>query len=233
MLSDSIKAINSDFFSQFFNRAFHPSLNDSQGSQESMGDALSPADHINSDEIMGDLGSPDEKRNFQEIVQMLFACLDSELQVPPISNISEEFLALMRQSWGPYEVADQWMDWRYRNKEGVERRIRLEVTETDLGATGRELHYYGIDSEGQPVPLLMENRPTINPSDEVISELLKEGDVFFREKASTATFSKGQTIQYIEKNGLLDSLEVHQGTKRFQCPNLKNLKDKKDNCICI
>ncbi len=197
-------------------------------SQESMGDP------VNVPEKNLITATTEDKKNFTEIIRMMEDCF--QLKTSLSENIysgSEVFLSILQKEWGTFETRDDWIDWHFHNREGLERRLRLEVTDsegvTNSGVHGRDLHLFAVDKEGSPVPLEIENMTTHNPSDEVINGILKEGEIFFKEKASSAIFAQGERLQFIEKNGVVDSIEIHQKEKFFHCSTFKNIKE---NCVC-
>jgi hypothetical protein len=109
------------------------------------------------------------------------------------------------------------MEWHLRTPEGHERRLRLEITENDEGKVGRELHYFNLSSEGQSNPVELEPDKSGNPTDDVINQMLKEGEVFYKEKAAMAFFPNGERVEYVEKNGDLSEFEFFKENKQFRC----------------
>jgi hypothetical protein len=195
--------------------------------QEAMGDPVNAtAKPVGASKDTSSDGSPDEQKSFAEVLKAMTSCLQATVTIPAaVPATAENFLALLQTAWGAPNLTDRWMNWHFHNREGVERRLRLEVTDSSNGAPGRELHYFAVDREGLPIPMALENVQTHNPSDEVIDGILKEGEVFFKEKSVGGNFPGGQLVEYIEKNGTLDSFEVHRADKTFHCPSLKT-------CLC-
>jgi hypothetical protein len=113
--------------------------------------------------------------------------------------------------------SDRWMEWHLRTPEGHERRLRLEITESDGGKVGRELHYFNMSRDGQSNPVELEPEKSGNPSDDVINQMLKEGEVFYKERAAMAFFPNGERVEYVEKNGDLSELEFFKENKQFRC----------------
>jgi hypothetical protein len=120
------------------------------------------------------------------------------------------------------------VNWHLRTPEGQERRLRLEITETDEGKIGRELHYFSVGANGQLNPIELEQDKANNPSDDVISEMLKEGSVFSKERAAVAFFPNGDHIEYVEKDDELSEIVYYKESPRFQCPSVKMPQ----NCQC-
>jgi hypothetical protein len=169
-----------------------------------------------------------EKKNFVEAMRAMATCLQMKTALPAaVSADPDSFLAILQSEWGAPNLTDHWMAWHFRNHEGVEHRLRLDVVEGG-GGSGRELHYFTVDREGLPIPLELENVQTHNPSDEVINGILKEGDVFHKEKSVGGVFPGGETVEYTEKNDALDAVEVHHANKTFHCLTAPAAK----TCVC-
>ena len=157
--------------------------------------------------------------------QMHGAALSDEIPLQ-IETLYQKF----QEELGPVaHQADRWMDWHLRTPDGRERRLRLEITETDEGKIGRELHYFSVSRDGQPTPLELAADKTDNPSDEVINQMLKEGEVFEKERAAVSFFSNGERVEYIEKNGDLSEIEFFKETRQFRCQNILI----PETCQCI
>lgn len=174
-----------------------------------------------------------EKQNFSIFLKQMSDCLKLKLQVPDLSSPQlETLLQLASQEYGAPTFQDRWMNWHIHNQEGQERRIRLVIDPDGTGGSGRELRYYAVDSEGLPVPIPFptENVQTHNPSAEVINSLLKEGEVFYKEKASSATFNNGLSMQYTEKNDMITEFEANFGNVYFKCSNIKSPLE---GCRCL
>ena len=178
-------------------------------------------------------GSLEDQRNFSFIISDMQDCLDVKGSQPPeaIPLKADYVVNLMSSDVGgsPPNVSDRWMNWHLRTKEGLERRLRLEVTDNDEGRMVRELHWYAVDREGLPVPLELESSKRYNPNDETINQMLHEGEVFFKEKAAVAIYDSGDRVDFIERNGELTELEVLKGDRFFRCSSLKN----RESCQCV
>ena len=201
-----------------------PASESSIVSQESMGEVLSGQRKSNGAVAV------DDNKNIVQAMKMMADCLKLQSQASDnISATADSLLSYLKNEWGTYETSDQWMEWHFYNKDGAERRLRLEVSENDSGVRGRELHVFAVDKDGNSVAIEQETINSQNPSDDVINGILKDGDVFLKEKAAAAIFPKAENIFYVEKNGALDSIDVHQGEKTFHCSTFKNVKD---GCRC-
>jgi len=174
----------------------------------------------------------EEQRKFQETLNRLAQCFQvSGGNLPEDSPVHIETLVQKFQAdFGPVtSQADRWVTWHLRTRDGKERRLRLEITESDEGKVGRELHFFAVDREGQPTPIEIEGDKARNPSDEVISQMLKEGEVFTKESAAVSFFKNNERVEYIEKDGELSEIEFFRGDHRFRCFNVKF----PDNCQCL
>ncbi len=193
--------------------------------QDQMGDQVGG---ISADEAQ----KVENQRAFAEILGDLSECLD--IKSPEASVTAAVDLETVMQQFqgelGPVNhQADRWMNWHLKNAEGKERRIRLEITENDEGKVGKELHYFAVDREGQPLPIEIETEKANNPTDEVVNQMLKEGEVFYKERAAYAIFPGGERLEYVEKNGELAEIEFVKGEKFYRCNNLKA----RENCQCV
>jgi hypothetical protein len=192
---------------------------------ESMGDPV-PSDSPAS------AAKIEAQKSFAQILMDLGDCFG--LKTPQSSDeapVSVETLLLHLQSelGPPSRQIDRWMSWHFHNREGRERRLRLEITETDTGTMKRELHLFAVDRDGQPVPLELDEEKSENPSDEVVNQLLHEGDVFFKEKAGSIEFPNHERIEFVETDGALSEMEFVRGDSLFKCTNLKM----REACSCV
>ena len=193
-------------------------------SQESMGDPVNGQVKVSNPQDI------ETRKNLIEVMRLLSECLLVPLSLPEdLPPNAETILSQLQKSWGSYEVNDQWINWYFHLKDGSEKRLKLEVNETEAGIKGRELHYYAVDKEGLPILVPLENVASHNPSDEAIMGILKDGEIFNKEKSSTVKYEQGANLEYLEKNGELAAIEVHLAEKIFRCSNMKAVKD---SCLC-
>ncbi len=193
--------------------------------QEQMGDQVNSG-------AGDDLKMTESQKNFAQIVGDLSDCLDikSSNEASKAAVQIETLIQRYQGELGPVShQSDRWMNWHMRNPEGKERRLRLEITENDVGKIDRELHFYSVDREGLPVPIEIDAVKSRNPSDEVINQMLKEGEVFHKERAAFVVFPGGERLEYVEKNGLLSEIEFIKNERIFRCNNL----EARENCQCI
>jgi len=174
----------------------------------------------------------DEQKMFQLILTDLSNCFDLKnnpnLESSPITI--ESIVSHTQEDLGPVtRQADRWMNWHLRSQGGSEHRIRMELNELDGGKVVRLLKYFAVDKEGLPIPVEIAPEKSDNPTDEVVNQMLKEGEVFFKEKAATTIFSAGEHIDYVEKNGILAEFEFQKADRFFRCQNFKT----RESCQCV
>lgn len=191
--------------------------------QSTLGDSV--------DSSLGSPGTIEDQKTFAVILDDLSECLDiksagaSEAAPVGIDSIISLYQSELGAAKGP---SDRWMNWHLRNRDGKEKRLRLEVKEDDNGHTLRELHYFSVDRSGQPTSIELEDDRRDNPSDEVINSMLREGEVFYKDRSSYVTFSSGERIEFVEKNGELSEIEFIKGESFFRCGDLES----RENCQC-
>jgi hypothetical protein len=181
-----------------------------------------------SQEQMGDLANQEE--TFIKNLEGLNKCLGLKMSIPeklPV-NISTIF-SLVQPELGPQSTADRWINWHMRDKEGKEKKLHLEITEGDQGQTTKELQAFYHDQSGNWVPHDLDKSLALNPKDETISQMLKDGEVLFKEKASISLFSGGARIEYTERDGNLSEFEFFKEQSSFHC----NLRLAQNQCKCL
>lgn len=173
---------------------------------------------------------PKEEQAFAEILLDLRSCLGfsggevPKAVTPTLENLMKQF----PDELGAANSYDRWMNWHLRNREGNERRLRLEVTSNDEGRMVRELKWYAVDREGLPIPLELDRERSINPKDDTIAQMLREGEVFFREKAAGNVFTNGDRVDYVLRNDRLSEFEITKGQTFYRCASLKG----RETCQC-
>lgn len=180
---------------------------------------------------------PDQKDNsnqmaFKQIIEDLGECLNlkaSEISPDAVAGIETIILSLQTELGPPSQQHDRWMNWNYKTSQGYERRLRLEVIESDSGILARELYNYALDRHGDAVPIDLPESMSVNPSDDVISEILKGSEVFSKERAALVIFPGGERVEYLERNEKLSELEFSKGDSYFRCSNLTA----RESCSCI
>ncbi|MEZ0391933.1 MAG: hypothetical protein ACAH59_06945 [Pseudobdellovibrionaceae bacterium] len=172
-----------------------------------------------------------DRQNFFQSLDLLAACFQvSGSALPENAAIGiDSLLQKFQADFGSVsQQSDRWVYWGLRTREGNERRLRLELTETDSGKIVKELHYFSVDQNGQQVAIELDPQKTKDPNDEVISQLLKDGEVFTKERAAVAFFQDLDRVEYIEKDGELLEIKFFNDNHQFQCANVKNPK----SCQC-
>lgn len=172
------------------------------------------------------------QEKFTETLDRMAQCLqiaNVDLPAPIFLQIESVFRKLQGAFGTEIHQADRWMAWHLRSREGKERRLRLEITETDEGKIGKELHYFDVDRQGQTTPIEIASEKAMNPTDEVISQMLKEGEVFYKERAAVAFFAENNRVEFLEKDGELSELLVIKGDRQFRCANVKT----PELCQCL
>lgn len=176
--------------------------------------------------------SSDEQKNFVQVFNDMTECLEiksaSYSERDPI-NV-ETILSQLQSDLGfPKYNSDLWMNWHLRTREGREKRIRLEISSASDEPTTRELRYFILDREGIPQPVPMDDEKSMNPSDEALNQLLREGEVFYKDRSGFYTFANGERLEYVEKNGQLSEIEMVRGESIFKCLDVRA----RENCRCI
>lgn len=184
-------------------------------------------------ETSADDGKVSEKQKaFAQIVGDLADCFGYKIAEPNSSApVTLDTVVMNFQTeLGPVaHQNDRWVDWHIRNEDGQEKRLRLEISENDDGTIRKELHTYVMGRNGQPVTVEMDPSQAVNPSDQTLNELLREGEVFMKEQAGSVFFSGGEHLDYVQKNGDLSEIEFVKGEKFFQCQDLS----RREQCQCM
>lgn len=192
-------------------------------SQEALGDQIDSASGNGP-------GTIEKQKTFSVILDDLGDCLSikgNPAEATPISI--ESIVSLYQSELGVSNgQSDRWMNWHLRNRDGKEKRLRLEVTEDETGRSQKILHYYSVDRAGQPTAIDLDDSRRENPSDDTITTMLREGEVFYKDRAGYVTFPGGERIEYVEKNGELAEIEFIKGESFFRCGDLNS----RENCQC-
>jgi len=174
--------------------------------------------------------TPAEQEGFSGILSDLRNCFGFQgEEIPKAVPVTlDNLMAQFPKEMGSANNYDRWMNWHLRNKEGNERRLRLEVNENDEGKVMRELRWFAVDREGLPIPLELDPATAFNPKDDAINKMLSEGEVFFREKAGGAAFASGDRVDYVVRNDILAEIEVTKGSIFYRCASMQS----RDSCQC-
>lgn len=183
-------------------------------------------------ETQPDAQHTEKQRAFAQIQGDLAECFGYKTGQPSASSpISLDAMILQFQSeLGPVaHQTDKWVDWHLRSEDGDEKRMRLEISENDDGTIRKELHLYAMGRGGQPVPVELDPAQAMNPSDQVLNAMLRDGEVFLKEQAGSVVFPNGERLDYVQKNGELSEIEFVKGEKFFQCQDLGH----REQCQCM
>ncbi len=166
-----------------------------------------------------------------QILKDLIACLDfTAVDVEGVEVLTiDKVLNLIKANLGSFNLVDRFEAWSLKTKSGGERRVRLEMTESDTGDLAQELHFFGVDQQGQTYPIELDPEDTKNPNAEKIADLLKQGQVYFHEKANSALFPTGERLEYLERNGKLAEIELLKSDRIFKCTDVSKLS----SCQCV
>ena len=183
------------------------------------GDQAAPADPSGGQKIFAAI-----LKDLDECLALRSATLREQLPVQ-IKTLIDHFAT----DFGPPTLhQDRWMSWHLKSRDGREHELRLEVEQSAKGLR-RQLKSFTLDREGNPIPVDLDLAQSENPTDEMIDELLKEGDVFSKERAAVVQFAGGRVLNYIESDDeILSEIDVHQKDVDFKCSNLKI----RETCSC-
>ncbi len=176
--------------------------------------------------------STDQQKAFVEVFEDMTECLDiksaSYSEKDPV-EIDMVLSQLQTDLGSPRFNSDLWMNWHMRTREGKEKRVRLEIISGNDQPQMRELRYFIVDRDGNPQPVDLEDSKAINPSDETLNQMLREGEVFYKERAGFYAFANGERLEFLEKNGELSEIEMVRGESIFKCSDVRA----RENCRCL
>ncbi len=186
----------------------------------------------NSEEQFGDKVSANGSSNAElmPILNQISDCFHFSTRAEnPVSFTIESVFDNFQSELGPItHQSERSQRWDLRQSDGKIRRLQLETTETDDGQVGRELHAFSLDAHGNATPQETEASLAVNPPDDRIDQMLKEGQVIDKERSAVAFFPTGGRIEYSEKNGTLSEIHFFQNEKSLKCPDLKH----PETCVC-
>lgn len=142
----------------------------------------------------------------------------------------DDFQLGLERDLGPAMAqGDLWTEWVVRLSGGLDRKIHLENRENSEGHIQRRLSVYQLDQTGQTQPLKIDGLDEENPSMQLISSLLNEGEVLRKESSKYYRYAGGERLEFIEVDSLPVELEIVRGQVFFRCDHLKS----PDACTCI
>lgn len=177
-------------------------------------------------------GGFQSQKKFMETMDRMVQCFQIQgSEIAESAAVSIESLAQkLEKDFGPVSMqSDRWMIWNLRARDGQERRLRLEIIESDEGKISKELHYFEVGREGQVNALEIDPKLATNPTDEAINQLLKDGEVTGKERAAAIFFVNNERVEYVERDGELAEVSVIRGEKQFKCQNASL----PESCQCL
>lgn len=171
-----------------------------------------------------------DPKYFLQSLELMVQCLkfpNSKI-VAATPPIVESIIQILQGPMGPVSgTSDRWLEWSLLLPNKHEKKYRLEITETDEGIIGRELHAF-VGSLNTWAPEEVPEELSRNPSDQVIENLLKEGEVTSKSKAGVTLFPNGSRLEFIEVNGELEQIEIFDEDNQFGCKDIRS----PESCIC-
>lgn len=142
----------------------------------------------------------------------------------------DDFQSGLERDLGPVMAqGDLWTEWVVRLSGGMDRKIHLENREGAEGHIQRRLSVYQLDQSGKTQPLKIDGLDEENPSMQLISSLLNEGEVLRKESSKYYRYAGGERLEFIEVDSLPVELEIVRGEVFFRCDHLKS----PEACTCI
>lgn len=135
----------------------------------------------------------------------------------------------LEQNFGEIiSVSDRWIEKTIQNSKGEERRIRLEITETDEGKIGKEIHIFKKNDQGlwSPAETVVTTPENV---DAEIEKIWSEGQVTHESKAVVGFFKNSFRFEYVLNAGLVKDFGIYNEPKKFTCEDLANSKTCKCN----
>ena len=191
-----------------------------------------PVDTGNPEEQFGDKVTPGGSAGAElmPILNRISDCFHFSTRAEnPVPFTIESVFENFQSELGPItHQSERSQRWDLKESDGKLRRLQLVTTESDEGQVGRELHAFSLDAQGNATPQETEASLALNPPDDRIDQMLKEGQVVDKERSAVAFFPTGGRIEYLEKNGSLSEIQFFQSEKSLKCPDLKH----PEACVC-
>jgi hypothetical protein len=163
-------------------------------------------------------------KNFNSNVSTMFQCLGLKTPNLPkdIKINSDTIIKLLEQEWGLSTIqGDHALTWSLKMPDGVERRIRIEITENEEKVVQKEMKFYIVNKEGISIPVDVPEEKRINPSDQTIDQLIKEGEVTQKERLSFTKFQNGGLFESLERDENPSEVSIQLQEKIIRCPDIK------------
>lgn len=122
-----------------------------------------------------------------------------------------------------YDVQSQVVDienYHLKLPTGEERRIHIVAD----GRNNKTVRFFGLDSEGLPNPIPIENDLRSKPADEAVEELKKQGEVTFHQTKERWLLGNGTTLLVTFENNKPYEFQLFGPDKTLSCL--------KDSCQC-
>ena len=189
------------------------------------------SEQLNQEALGEPIAKNEEAKHNQEIIKNLTANLGSIAQCLGLKNISkvsdanvnsENIASYFVGDWGqPGQIGDRSLTWSLHMPDGHERRIRLEISEQDEHGLQKELKFFVVNNEGTPISVDVPEDKRMNPSDQTIDQLLKEDEIFKKERLSFVKFSNGGLLKLLDRDNSLIEVSLQSQEKIIRCPNIK------------
>lgn len=114
-------------------------------------------------------------------------------------------------------------NWHLTLPNGEQRRLMLIPSDRGGGGTGRneEIRWFSVDAEGLPVPLQLDEKKTLNPTQDFLSSLLRQGEITFHQRREFNTYHDG-TYSEIEWVGdRVREMQIRLPGKTLSCRNVE------------
>jgi hypothetical protein len=172
-------------------------------------------------------------QTFAEIVADLSTCLKVEESggLPLDSAVTVQSLILhFQEFFGLAEnEMDKWKEWDLALPNGKQVKLRMEVTDKAGIGFERVLYEYPIETFTGGNPVDIDPTKTEAPSDELIGEKLKQGEVTAQRRSAFIRFASGERVDFVELDGALTSLEFTKAQQVFTCEDITV----RESCQCI
>jgi hypothetical protein len=147
-----------------------------------------------------------------------------------ISSSREQMIPIFSEIFrAPKFQSLRWSEWVIGLPDGTAKKLRLENIETDEGREGRELHAYIKAAGGEWLPIEILEKYSNNPSDELINEWLREGEVIEVRRAELYYFDSEIWLEVISNQTEIENLDLSTAIKRFSCSFEKRIA----TCQCL
>ena len=160
---------------------------------------------------------PEKKHNTVDIKQSLIEIKKCYPQVQQRSDFPLEDVFEQLSSEGEYEDIIDFKNYHIDLPNGEKRRIQIRFDEDAQGNTFYQLKLFGVDKEHLPVPIKIDPKIAINPTDETIRSYLDQGSIQFTQYIGNRVFDDKNYISFVKENGQLQSFEVFKAGHVLKC----------------